>query len=130
MDGDSRGGAALSVRQISGKPIKFIGVGEKVEALQPFYPDRMASRILGMGDIITLVEKAQEAVDFADAEKIAAEDSRSGIRLRRFPQADAFYEEHGLPGRHHEADSRHGQAAYRRHAGTGRSPAQALRIHD
>jgi len=70
MDGDSRGGAALSVRQISGKPIKFIGVGEKVEALQPFYPDRMASRILGMGDIITLVEKAQEAVDFADAEKM------------------------------------------------------------
>jgi signal recognition particle subunit SRP54 len=70
MDGDSRGGAALSVRQISGKPIKFIGVGEKVEALQPFYPDRMASRILGMGDIITLVEKAQEAVDIADAEKM------------------------------------------------------------
>jgi signal recognition particle subunit SRP54 len=70
MDGDSRGGAALSVRQIAGKPIKFIGVGEKVEALQPFYPDRMASRILGMGDIITLVEKAQEAVDFADAEKM------------------------------------------------------------
>jgi signal recognition particle subunit SRP54 len=70
MDGDSRGGAALSVRQISGKPIKFIGVGEKVEALRPFYPDRMASRILGMGDIITLVEKAQEAVDFADAEKM------------------------------------------------------------
>ncbi|MGF1461356.1 MAG: signal recognition particle protein [Leptolyngbyaceae cyanobacterium] len=70
MDGDARGGAALSVRQISGKPIKFIGVGEKVEALQPFYPDRMASRILGMGDVLTLVEKAQEAVDFADAEKL------------------------------------------------------------
>ncbi len=70
MDGDSRGGAALSVRQISGQPIKFIGVGEKVEALQPFYPDRMASRILGMGDVLTLVEKAQEAVDLADAEKM------------------------------------------------------------
>ncbi|PSN20211.1 signal recognition particle protein [filamentous cyanobacterium CCP5] len=70
MDGDSRGGAALSVRQISGKPIKFIGVGEKVEALQPFYPERMASRILGMGDVLTLVEKAQEAVDIADAEKL------------------------------------------------------------
>jgi signal recognition particle subunit SRP54 len=70
MDGDSRGGAALSVRQISGQPIKFIGVGEKVEALQPFYPDRMASRILGMGDVLTLVEKAQESVDFADAEKM------------------------------------------------------------
>ncbi|MBD0336507.1 MAG: signal recognition particle protein [Cyanobacteria bacterium Co-bin13] len=70
MDGDSRGGAALSVRQISGKPIKFVGVGEKVEALQPFYPDRMASRILGMGDVLTLVERAQEAVDIADAEKM------------------------------------------------------------
>ncbi|MGI8935420.1 MAG: signal recognition particle protein, partial [Phormidesmis sp.] len=66
----SRGGAALSVRRISGQPIKFIGVGEKVEALQPFYPDRMASRILGMGDVLTLVEKAQEEVDIADAEKL------------------------------------------------------------
>ncbi|KAF3888931.1 MULTISPECIES: signal recognition particle protein [Nostocales] len=70
MDGDSRGGAALSVRQISGSPIKFVGVGEKVEALQPFYPDRMASRILGMGDVLTLVEKAQEEIDLADAEKM------------------------------------------------------------
>jgi len=70
MDGDTRGGAALSVRQVSGQPIKFVGVGEKVEALQPFYPDRMASRILGMGDVLTLVEKAQEAVDIADAEKL------------------------------------------------------------
>jgi len=70
MDGDSRGGAALSVRQISGAPIKFVGVGEKVEALQPFYPDRMASRILGMGDVLTLVEKAQEEIDITDAEKM------------------------------------------------------------
>lgn len=70
MDGDTRGGAALSIRKISGQPIKFIGVGEKVEALQPFYPDRMASRILGMGDVLTLVEKAQEEFDLADAEKM------------------------------------------------------------
>ncbi|MBV6623587.1 MAG: signal recognition particle protein [Rivularia sp. (in: Bacteria)] len=70
LDGDSRGGAALSVRRISGAPIKFVGVGEKVEALQPFYPDRMASRILGMGDVLTLVEKAQEEFDMADAEKM------------------------------------------------------------
>jgi signal recognition particle subunit SRP54 len=67
---DSRGGAALSVRQISGAPIKFVGVGEKVEALQPFYPERMASRILGMGDVLTLVEKAQEEIDLADAEQM------------------------------------------------------------
>lgn len=71
MDGDTRGGAALSVRQISGKPIKFIGTGEKVEALQPFYPDRMASRILGMGDVLTLVEKARDEVDMAEAEKMS-----------------------------------------------------------
>lgn len=70
LDGDTRGGAALSVRRISGQPIKFVGVGEKVEALQPFYPDRMASRILGMGDVLTLVEKAQEQMDIADAEKM------------------------------------------------------------
>ena len=70
LDGDSRGGAALSVRQISGQPIKFVGVGEKVEALEPFYPDRLASRILNMGDILTLVEKAQEEIDLADVEKM------------------------------------------------------------
>ena len=70
LDGDTRGGAALSVRAISGRPIKFVGVGEKVEALQPFYPERMASRILGMGDVLTLVEKAQEDFDVADAAKL------------------------------------------------------------
>jgi signal recognition particle subunit SRP54 len=70
LDGDTRGGAALSVRAISGKPIKFVGVGEKVEALQPFYPERMASRILGMGDVLTLVERAQEDFDIADAAKL------------------------------------------------------------
>lgn len=70
MDGDTRGGAALSVRRISGQPIKFIGVGEKVEALQPFYPDRMASRILGMGDVLTLVEKARDEIDLEEAEKL------------------------------------------------------------
>ena len=62
MDGDSRGGAALSVREVSGKPIKFIGTGEKLEALEPFYPERMAQRVLGMGDLLTLYEKAQAAI--------------------------------------------------------------------
>jgi signal recognition particle subunit SRP54 len=70
LDGDTRGGAALSVRLVSGQPIKFVGVGEKVEALEPFYPDRIASRILGMGDVLTLVEKAQEAIDIGDVEKM------------------------------------------------------------
>jgi len=70
LDGDSRGGAALSIRQVSGAPIKFIGTGEKVEALQPFHPERMASRILGMGDVLTLVEKASKEVELADVEKM------------------------------------------------------------
>nr|AAK12834.1 chloroplast SRP54 precursor [Chlamydomonas reinhardtii] len=69
MDGDSRGGAALSVREVSGKPIKFVGVGEKMEALEPFYPERMASRILGMGDVLTLYEKAEAAIKEEDAQK-------------------------------------------------------------
>jgi len=69
-DGDARGGAALSIRHITGKPIKFIGVGEKIHALEAFYPDRMASRILGMGDIVSLVEEAEQKIDKAQAEKI------------------------------------------------------------
>ncbi|MEM9057069.1 MAG: signal recognition particle protein [Pseudomonadota bacterium] len=71
-DGDARGGAALSVRQITGKPIKFIGTGEKIDALDPFHPERVASRILGMGDVVSLVEEVQEKVDRKKADKLAA----------------------------------------------------------
>ena len=70
-DGDARGGAALSIRQITGKPIKFLGAGEKVDALEPFHPDRLASRILGMGDVLSLVEEAERNVDIVKAEKLA-----------------------------------------------------------
>ncbi|HTP13958.1 MAG TPA: signal recognition particle protein [Bacteroidota bacterium] len=70
LDGDSRGGAALSIRSIVSKPIKFVGVGEKLDALEPFYPDRIASRILGMGDIVSLVEKAQQSFDQEKAVKL------------------------------------------------------------
>jgi signal recognition particle subunit SRP54 len=70
-DGDSRGGAALSVRHLTGKPIKFIGMGEKTDALEPFHPDRIASRILGMGDVLSLVEEAERKLDKSKAEKIA-----------------------------------------------------------
>jgi signal recognition particle subunit SRP54 len=70
MDGDARGGAALSVRHVTGRPIAFVGVGEKTDALEPFHPDRVASRILGMGDVLSLVEKAQEAVDQTTAEAL------------------------------------------------------------
>jgi signal recognition particle subunit SRP54 len=72
VDGDARGGAALSIRHITGKPIKFLGMGEKTDALEPFYPDRIASRILGMGDVISLIEELQSKVDHEKAEKIAA----------------------------------------------------------
>ena len=70
-DGDSRGGAALSVRHVTGKPIVFVGVGEKTDALQPFDPERMAGRILGMGDVVALVEQVQGKVDAAEAERLA-----------------------------------------------------------
>jgi len=69
-DGDARGGAALSVRQVTGKPIKFLGIGEKVDALEPFYPDRLASRILGMGDVLSLIEQVERTVDKEKAEKL------------------------------------------------------------
>ena len=71
LDGDARGGAALSVRSVTGKPIKYIGMGEKMEDLEPFHPDRMASRILGMGDVLSLIEKAQEAYDEKQAMEMA-----------------------------------------------------------
>ena len=70
LDGDTRGGACLSIKAVTGKPIKFIGTGEKLGDLEPFYPDRMASRILGMGDVLTLIEKAQQAVTEEDAKKM------------------------------------------------------------
>lgn len=69
LDGDTRGGAALSVRSVTGRPIKFVGMGEKLEALEPFHPDRLAQRILGMGDVLTLIEKAQETIDARKAEE-------------------------------------------------------------
>ena len=83
LDGDTRGGAALSVRYVTGKPIKFIGTGEKLDAIEPFYPDRMASRILGMGDVLTLIEKAEAAID----EKKAAELERK-MREQSFTLED------------------------------------------
>jgi signal recognition particle subunit SRP54 len=83
-DGDARGGAALSVRQITGKPIVFIGVGEKTEALEPFDPERMASRILGMGDVVSLVEQVHRQVDTQEAERLA----RKVVRGKGFDMAD------------------------------------------
>src|SRR5438046_5981633 len=71
LDGDARGGAALSVRHVTGAPIKFVGVSEKMDGLEPFHPERIASRILGMGDIVSLVEEARAKVDEKQAQKLA-----------------------------------------------------------
>src|SRR5215831_18040429 len=85
MDGDARGGAALSIRQVTGQPIKFIGVGEKYEALEPFHPDRIVSRILGMGDILSLIEKAESQIDKKKAAEMASKAlSGDGFSLEDF----------------------------------------------
>jgi signal recognition particle subunit SRP54 len=85
MDGDARGGAALSIRQVTGSPIKFIGVGEKYDALEPFHPDRIVSRILGMGDILSLIERAEQTVDKKKAQDIASRAlSGDGFSLEDF----------------------------------------------
>ena len=87
LDGDARGGAALSVRQVTGKPVKFVGVSEKLEGLEPFYPDRMAARILGMGDVLSLVEEARKAVDVDEAKKLADKMKKGkGFDLEDFKQ--------------------------------------------
>jgi signal recognition particle subunit SRP54 len=84
MDGDARGGAAFSVRQVTGRPIAFVGVGEKTEALEPFHPDRLAQRILGMGDVLSLVEKAQATVDAGQAEALAQKIRDDAFTLEDF----------------------------------------------
>ena len=84
LDGDARGGAALSMRAVTGKPIKFAGVGEKLDELEAFYPDRMAGRILGMGDVVGLVEKAQEAFDATEAEKMQQKIADQTLNLEDF----------------------------------------------
>jgi signal recognition particle subunit SRP54 len=84
LDGDARGGAALSVRQVTGRPIAFVGVGEKTDALEPFHPDRLAQRILGMGDVLSLVEKAQATVDAASAEALAKKIREDTFSLEDF----------------------------------------------
>jgi signal recognition particle subunit SRP54 len=84
LDGDARGGAALSLRSVTGKPIKYVGVGEKLEDFEPFHPERMASRILGMGDVVSLVEKAAEAVDVDEAKRIEEKMRKGQFTLEDF----------------------------------------------
>jgi signal recognition particle subunit SRP54 len=84
MDGDARGGAALSIRWVSGVPIKFIGIGEKVDAFEPFYPDRLASRILGMGDMLTFIEKAEKTLDEKKAKELEKKVKTATFNLEDF----------------------------------------------
>jgi signal recognition particle subunit SRP54 len=84
VDGDARGGAAISMREVTGVPIKFLGVGEKLDALEPFHPDRLASRILGMGDVLTLIEKAGENIDRVEAEKMSRKLVKGEFNLEDF----------------------------------------------
>jgi len=84
MDGDARGGAALSIKEVTGRPLKFVGVGESLDAIEVFHPDRVASRILGMGDVLTLIEKAEAVVDRKKAEKLAKKISKNAFTLEDF----------------------------------------------
>lgn len=84
LDGDAKGGAALSIRAVTGKPVKLVGLGEKLDALEVFHPDRLVSRILGMGDVLTLIEKAQQTFDASEAEKLRQKIKKSGFDLEDF----------------------------------------------
>ncbi len=95
LDGDTRGGACLSVKAVTGKPIKFIGVGEKVTDLEPFYPDRMASRILGMGDVLSLIEKAQQAITEEDAKKMQQKMRENAFTLTDYLEQFAMMKKMG-----------------------------------
>jgi len=95
LDGDTRGGACLSVKAVTGKPIKFIGVGEKVTDLEPFYPDRMASRILGMGDVLSLIEKAQQAITEEDAKKMQQKMRENAFTLSDYLEQFAMMKKMG-----------------------------------
>ena len=106
MDGDARGGAALSMRAVTGKPIKFAGVGEELDKLEAFHPERVAGRILGMGDVVSLVERAAETIEVEDAEKLAAKMAKGKFDLddlRVQLDADAA---HGRPRRARRHDAR------------------------
>ena len=95
LDGDARGGAALSVKEVTGRPIAFASTGEKLDAFEQFYPDRMASRILGMGDVLTLIEKAEQVYEKDQAEEAATRLLGGRLHPRRLPRADAAVQEDG-----------------------------------
>ncbi len=110
LDGDARGGAALSVRAVTGKPIKFAGTGEKLSDLEVFHPDRMASRILGMGDVLTLIEDAEKNIDRKTAEQAAHKMMHERARPERPARADAPDEKNGPDEKRPFQNAGHGAA--------------------
>ena len=106
LDGDARGGAALSMREVTQRPIKFAGVGEKLDQFEVFVPDRLAGRILGMGDIVGLVEKAAEAIDEEEAARLEREAADGVVRFQRFPGAIQNDAENGPAGEYPWHDAR------------------------
>ena len=106
LDGDARGGAALSIKAVVGKPVQFVGVGEKLEALEPFHPDRMASRLLGMGDVLTLIEKAEQAIDQDAAASPRTENAPGELHPGRLSLSAAADQADGSPGKSAVHDSR------------------------
>ncbi len=106
MEGDARGGAALSIKKVTDRPIKYVGVGEDLDALEIFHPDRVASRILGMGDVLTLIEKAEAVVDKKKAEKLAQKISKNAFQSGGFSGPDPADQENGQPGAVDGHDSR------------------------
>ena len=118
LDGDTRGGAAISIRSVVNKPLKFISSGEKMDALQVFHPERMADRILGMGDVVSLVERAQEQFDEEEARKLKKETGQKPVQLQRLHLADSADQEDGQPQGPRFDAPRHGQDAQERgHSG-------------
>ena len=109
MDGDSRGGAALSAKKVTGKPVKFVGMGEKLDELEPFYPDRMASRILGMGDMLSFIEKAQGKLRRGTGSQAGKEAPQERFHPGRLSGTDGPDAEDGRPRQDAGNDTRHGR---------------------
>ena len=131
MDGDARGGAALSVVGVVGVPIAFVGSGERLQDLEPFHPDRVVSRVLGMGDVLSLIEKAEEAVSIEDAEKLEREDPERRLHAGGLPRSAADDQEDGAARADPRDDPRHGQPeAADRGARAGRRQAARARRGD
>ena len=127
LDGDARGGAALSIRQMVGKPILFSGIGEKLDALEPFYPDRLASRILGMGDVLSLIDKVQQNVEQKEAARLQQAFQKQQFTLEEFQLQLQQIKTHGTRRQLAGDDSRRQEAGLAGRLGEGRERAEASR---